>query len=71
MSYKGTETFLILVKDICVASIVNEWVERKTQTDIRLRRAKTKEHTVFETKDLMFAYFIHRHNPECPIHIRK
>lgn len=71
MSYKGTETFLILVKDICVASIVNEWVERKIPTDIRLRRAKTKGHTVFETKDVMFAYFIHRHNPDCQIHIKE
>ena len=70
-NYQGTETFQILVKNHEVRSIVDDWVERNIPTDLRVRRAKTRGHTVIETKDVMFANNVRMWYPGCQINIKK
>lgn len=47
-----------------------DWVERNIQSDLRLRRAKTKGHVVIETRDVMFARNIQVWHPSCQINIK-
>lgn len=71
MEYKGTETFQLLVKNSNARSVIEEWTERDVQSDLRVRRAKTKGHVVIETKDVMFASFIQRYYPNCKVNIKE
>lgn len=68
--YTGKETFQLLIKNICAASVVDEWVERDIQSDLRIRRAKTKGHVVMETNDVMFARQIQMWHPHCQVNIK-
>lgn len=68
--YTGKETFQLLIKNICAAAVVDEWVERDIQSDLRIRRAKTKGHVVMETKDVMFARQIQMWHPHCQVNIK-
>lgn len=70
-NYTGTETFQILLKGREAASVVEDWTERNIQTDIRLRRAKTKGCVVVETKDVIFARNIIVWYPGCQVVIKK
>lgn len=70
MEYKGTETFQLLVKSANALSVIEEWTERDIQSDLRVRRAKTKGHVVIETKDVMFASLIQRYYPNCKVNIK-
>ena len=47
--------YQILLKGQEAEAVVDDWVERNIQSDLRLRRAKTKGHVVIETRDVMFA----------------
>lgn len=69
--YKGTETFRLLIKNREAHSIVEEWTERNVQTDLRLRRAKTRGHVVIETKDVIFASFVQKNWPSCQVDIKE
>ena len=51
-------------------TVVDDWVERNIQSDLRLRRAKTKGHVVIETRDVMFARNIQVWHPSCQINIK-
>lgn len=46
--------YQILLKGQEAEAVVDDWVERNIQSDLRLRRAKTKGHVVIETRDVMF-----------------
>lgn len=46
--------YQILLKEQEAEAVVDDWVERNIQSDLRLRRAKTKGHVVIETRDVMF-----------------
>lgn len=50
--------------------VMEDWLECNIETDIRLRRAKTKGHLVIETTDTMFANRIRMWHPGCKIHIK-
>lgn len=69
--YTGKETFQLLLHNHSVRQVVEEWVSRDIQTDLRLRRAKTRGHTVIETKDVMFANNIRQWHPECQVFIKE
>ena len=62
--------FQILLKGSEAEGVVNDWLERNIQTDIRLRRAKTRGHIVIETSDVMFARNIQIWHPSCKINIK-
>lgn len=68
--YTGNETFQILVWNFSVRQIIEEWEEREIATDLRLRRAKTRGHTVIETKDVLFANSIRQWHPGCQVFIK-
>ncbi len=70
-NYKGTETFQLLVKNFDSRAIIDDWLERNIQTDIRIRRAKTPGHVVIETKDVMFANSVRMFHPGCQVHIKE
>ena len=65
------EAFLSGQMDLTEAeAVVDDWVERNIQSDLRLRRAKTKGHVVIETRDVMFARNIQVWHPSCQINIK-
>ena len=57
--------YQILLKGQEEEAVVDDWVERNIQSDLRLRRAKTKGHVVIETRDVMFARNIQVWHPSC------
>ena len=69
--YKGTETFRLLVKKHEASSIIDEWAEREIQSDVRVRRAKTRGHVVIETKDVIFSSFVQKNWPSCQVDIKE
>lgn len=62
--------YQILLKEQEAEAVVDDWVERNIQSDLRLRRAKTKGHVVIETRDVMFARNIQVWHPSCQINIK-
>lgn len=48
--------YQILLKEQEAEAVVDDWVERNIQSDLRLRRAKTKGHVVIETRDVCSEY---------------
>ena len=69
--YTGKETFQLLIANISACAVLEDWVERNIQSDLRIRRAKTRGHVVFETKDVMFARQIQAWHPDCKVNIIK
>ena len=63
--------YQILLKEQEAEAVVDDWVERNIQSDLRLRRAKTKGHVVIETRDVMFARNIQVWHPSCQINIKR
>ena len=70
-AYKGTETFFLLVKNIEVSGIVDDWLERNIESDIKIRRAKDNGYRIIETKDLWYANTILRSHPSSRVHIKE
>lgn len=63
--------YQLLLKGSEAASVVEDWVEQNMESNIRLRRAKTKGHVVIETSDTMFASRIIRWYPSCKVNIKQ
>lgn len=70
-NYTGTETYQILLPAHEVAEISEEWIERKIESDLRLRRAKTEGCVVVETRDVIFARNIIVWHPGCQVNIKR
>ena len=62
--------FQLLLKGNEAAGVVDEWVERNIESDLRVRRAKTHGHVVIETRDVMFANYIRQWHPSCQVNIK-
>lgn len=62
--------YQILLPSGEVMGVLEEWLERNIQSDLRIRRAKTRGCVVIETKDTMFANRIAMWHPGCKIHIK-
>lgn len=69
--YKGTETIQLIVKKSEVRSIINEWAEHDIQSDVIVRKAKTRGHVVVETKDVVFSAYVQRNWPSCQVIIKE
>lgn len=54
-SYTGTEVFQILLDGSSSRAVLDDWLERNIQSDLKVRRAKTPGHVVIETGDVLFA----------------
>ena len=67
----GKELFQLLVKNEDARSVVEEWVERRIETDLRIRKAKTRGYRVIETKDILFAKYVMTHYRDCKINIKQ
>lgn len=68
--YKGTETFQILVKNHEASSVLQDWVDKNLESDLRIRRAKTRGHVVIETNDVLFANHVMSWYPGCQVNIK-
>ena len=66
---KPGSRILLLVENIRVSSIIEDWLETHQECDLRVRRAKTKGCTVIETQSIMYASNIVRWNPGVKAHI--
>ena len=62
--------YQLLLKNEEVRSVVEDWAERNIQSDLRLRRAKTRGHVVVETRDAIFANNIRIWHPSCQVNIK-
>ena len=60
---------LLLPKDEAV-EMAKDWAERNIESDLRLRKAKTRGHIVIETRDVMFARNIQAWHPSCKVNIK-
>ena len=60
---------LLLPKDEA-AEVARDWAERNIESDLRLRKAKTRGHIVLETRDVMFARNIQVWHPSCKVNIK-
>lgn len=60
---------LLLTRSEAVA-VAEDWTERDMESDLRLRKAKTKGHVVIETKDVIFARNIQIWHPSCKVNIK-
>lgn len=69
MEWKNQLYQLLLAKDE-VAAVVEDWAERGVESDLRLRKAKTKGHIVMETRDVIFASRIRQWHPSCKVNIK-
>lgn len=70
-TYTGTELFQILLTGSEAAEVMEEWIQKNIQADIRFRRAKTKGCVVMETRDVLFASHIVNWHPGCQVNIKK
>lgn len=70
-TYTGAELYQILLPGHEAAEVMEEWLERNIQADIRFRRARTKGCVVMETKDVIFANHIRQWHPGCRINIKQ
>ena len=68
-TYTGAELYQILLPGHEAAEVMEEWLERNIQADIRFRRARTKGCVVMETKDVLFASRITQWHPSCKVNI--
>lgn len=60
---------LLLPKDEA-AEVARDWADRNIESDLRLRKAKTRGHIVIETTDVMFARNIQVWHPSCKVNIK-
>lgn len=60
---------LLLPKDEA-AEVARDWADRNIESDLRLRKAKTRGHIVIETRDVMFARNILSWHPSCKVNIK-
>lgn len=60
---------LLLSKDEA-AEVARDWADRNIESDLRLRKAKTRGHIVIETRDVMFARNIQVWHPSCKVNIK-
>lgn len=62
--------YQILLTDQEARAVADDWLGRFIQSDLRLRRARTRGHVVIETRDVMFARNIQVWHPSCQINIK-
>ena len=62
--------YQILLTDQEVRAVADDWLGRFIQSDLRLRRARTKGHVVVETSDTLFANNIRIWHPSCRVNIK-
>ena len=67
----GKELFQLLVRNEDARSVVEEWDERRIETDLRIRKAKTRGYRVIETTDILFAKYVMTHYRDCKINIKQ
>ena len=67
----GREVFQLLVRDFDTRSVVDEWVARRIETDLRIRKAKTRGFRVVETTDVLFANYVRTHYKDVRVNIKK
>ena len=60
---------LLLTRSEAV-EVAEDWTERDMESDLRLRKAKTKGHVVIETRDVIFARNIQVWHPSCKVNIK-
>ena len=52
------------------AEVARDWAERNIESDLRLRKAKTRGHIVIETREVMFGRNIQVLHPSCKVNIK-
>lgn len=70
MNDTSNKLFQLLLKGSEAAAVVEDWSARNVESDLRLRRARTKGHVVVETRDVLFARSIQLWHPQCQVNIK-
>lgn len=70
MGWKN-KLYQILLKGHAAAAVVEDWVEQNLESDLKLRKAKTKGYVVIETRDVLFARKIQIWHPDCKVNIKE
>lgn len=68
---RGIETYLLLIPTRKAVEVVDNWVVREIESELRIVRAKTPGHVVIITTDTLFARKIQIWNPGCQVAIKE
>ncbi len=69
--YTDGETILLLIPNRVIGEVMEDWLRRSTESDIRVRRAKTPGHTVIETKYVLYATEVLKNYAGVKVYLRK
>ena len=69
--YKEGDTIQLLIAGTHISAVIEDWLERHRECDIKLRRAKTKGCVVLETTDIIYAAHIVQWFPNVKTNIKK
>ena len=69
--YREGDTVQLLVKSQHIGTLMTDWVERSMEADIRVRRAKTRDCVVIETKNVIYASHVVQWYPDVQVHFKK
>ena len=62
--------YQILLRRQEAEAVLEDWIAREVETDIRVRKAKTKGCVVIEVTDTLYANHIRMWHPDCKINIK-
>ena len=68
-SYTGTEVFQILLDGSSSRAVLDDWLERNIQSDLKVRRAL--QNSCMLSCDVLFARNVLIWNPSCKVNIKK
>ena len=69
--YRDGDVIQLLVPGDRIGSLMDEWMYRGAEADVRVRRAKTKGHVVIETRHLMYACYVVKNYAGVRVDIKK
>lgn len=69
--WRAGDVIQLLVPSDRIGWLMEEWLLRGAEADIRVRRAKTKGHVVIETRYLLYASWVVQHTSGAKVNIKK
>ena len=54
-SMKEKPIIQLLIRNISARAVIDDWIEKSSEADLRIRKAKTPGHVVIETVDPIYA----------------
>lgn len=69
--FREGDVIQLLVPNDRIGDLMDDWLRRSTEADVRVRRAKTKGHVVVETQYLLYASYVVNNYGGVRVNIKK